>query len=145
MEHRPSMSPVDIVIEIWHDIDHNGGRRVHEWFLPDGTLTFDRRTILGRREISAIYLARSDGTKRVARHVATNISIREANEHSASVSSLLILFAGNGDPPLADLVPQVVGDVADTFVKERGLWYLKERRISHVFISPDTVLGVPTS
>ncbi len=138
-------APECTVIAIWHDIDHNGGANVHEWFVPEGTLTFDRRTFRGRDQIAEVYRARRDGTSRVARHVATNLQVEGIDDATVKVVSTLVLFAGNGDPPLREVVPQLVADVQDVFVRTRDCWLIQARRISHVFISEDTVLGVPTS
>jgi hypothetical protein len=139
------LSPSELVLTIWHDIDYNGGRRVHEWFVPDGTITFDQFTVQGHDDISATYLERRDGTERFSRHVATNLVVEQTDDRTVRVTSLLILYAGNGEPPLSDLLPQVVADVFDEFVNVDGRWMAKSRRIIHVFIAPETVLGVPTS
>jgi hypothetical protein len=138
------MDPVGIVHAMWRDIDLNDGRRAHEWYLPDGTLTFDQHTIRGRDEIAATYLKRRSGTGRVARHVATNIVAEPLGDQTVHVYSIVVLFAGNGTPPLPAVTPQLVGDVDDVFVRDGERWLIKSRRISHVFIAEETVLGVPT-
>jgi hypothetical protein len=80
----------------------------------------------------------------VARHVVTNLTVEPLNGSTVRVTSLLLLFAGNGTPPLPNLVPQVVGDVVDTLVRDGDAWLVQQRTITHIFIAPDTVLGVPT-
>jgi hypothetical protein len=145
IDNDDALSPIDLVFAIWHDVDYNGGRRVHEWFVPDGTITFDQFTVQGHDEIVATYLERRDGTERFSRHVATNLVAERLDDSTVQVTSILILYAGNGEPPLTDLLPQVVADVFDVFVKVDGRWMAKLRRIIHVFIAPETVLGVPTS
>lgn len=139
------VTPVELVLAIWHDIDHNGGRRVHEWFVPDGTITFGQLTVQGHDEIVATYRERRDGTERFSRHVATNFVVDELDDETVQVTSILVLYAGNGEPPLSDLLPQLVADVNDVFVRVGDRWMAQSRRIAHVFIAPDTVLGVPTS
>lgn len=62
------------------------------------------------------------------------------------VTSTLVLFAGSGDAghaPLRDDRPQLVGDVRDLFGRAHGRWTLPEPRVSHAFMSKDTVLGAP--
>lgn len=141
---RRLLDPVELAMTIWHDIDHNGGRRVHEWFLPDGTITFDQLTVRGHDEIASIYRDRRDGTERVSRHVSTNFVVEEIDGSTTRVTSILVLFAGNGEPPLDNLIPQVVADVEDVFELCDDIWLVRTRKITHVFISPQTVLGVPT-
>jgi SnoaL-like domain len=138
------MEPAEIVLAMWRDIDLNGGCRVHEWYVPDGTLTFDRHIIHGRDAIAATYLKRRSGTGRVARHVAANVAAEAVDNQTVRVYSIVVLFAGNGTPPLPAVTPQLVGDVEDLFVRVDGQWLIKSRRISHVFMAEDTVLGVPT-
>jgi hypothetical protein len=138
------MEPADIVLAMWRDIDLNGGRKAHEWYLPDGTLTFDLHTIHGRDEIAATYLKRRSGTGRVARHVAANVIAEPVDDQTVRVYSIVVLFAGNGTPPLPAVTPQLIGDVEDLFVRADGQWLIKSRQISHIFIAEDTVLGVPT-
>jgi hypothetical protein len=129
---------------MWRDIDLNGGCRAHEWYVPDGTLTFDQHTIHGQDAIAATYLKRRSGTGRVARHVAANIAAETVDDQTVRVYSIVVLFAGNGTPPLPAVTPQLVGDVDDVFVRVEGQWRIKSRRISHVFMGQDSVLGVPT-
>lgn len=138
------MSPIDIVHAMWRDIDLNGGRKAHEWYLPDGTLTFDQHTIYGRDDIEATYLKRRSGTGRVARHVAANVAAEPVDGQTVRVYSIVVLFAGNGTPPLPAVTPQMVGDVDDLFVRDGRRWLIRSRRINNVFIGEDTVLGVPT-
>ncbi|HWD02018.1 MAG TPA: nuclear transport factor 2 family protein [Amycolatopsis sp.] len=132
-----------MVLAVWRDIDHNGGRTVHEWFLPEGTLNFGREIVRGRDAIAEIYRKRRDGTGRVARHVATNLHEERLDEVTARVTSIVVLFAGNGTPPLPQLVPQFVGDVEDVFVRTAGEWRLRSRTMTPVFFSPEVELAVP--
>jgi hypothetical protein len=136
--------PVDIVHAMWRDIDLNDGRKAHEWYLPDGTLTFDQRTSHGQDEIAATYEKRRSGTARVARHVAANISREVVDDTTVRVYSIVVLYAGNGAVPLPNVNPAMVGDVFDVFVREGGTWLLQSRTITTIFIAPETVLGVPT-
>jgi SnoaL-like protein len=138
-----TVSPSEVVMAIWRDIDHNGGRRVHEWFLPDGTLDFGKQTVRGHDEIAETYRKRRDGTERVARHVATNLHEERLDEHTARVTSIVVLFAGNGTPPIPQLVPQFVGDVEDVFVLDAGKWWVRSRSMTPVFFSPEVGLAVP--
>jgi hypothetical protein len=138
------LDPVGIVQAMWRDIDLNDGRRAHEWYLPDGTLTFDQHTNYGRDEIEATYEKRRNGTGRVARHVATNISSQAVDDNTVNVYSIVVLYAGNGTVPLPNVNPAMVGDVNDVFVREGGRWLIRSRTITTIFIAPETVLGVQT-
>jgi SnoaL-like domain len=139
---RP-VTPSEKVLAIWRDIDHNDGRQVHEWFEPDGILTFGREAIQGRADIAATYFKRRDGTGRVGRHVATNLVEERVDEQTVRVISLVVLFAGNGTPPLPQLVPQFVGDVEDILVRDGADWLVRSRTLTPIFFSPDVPLAVP--
>jgi hypothetical protein len=143
LEAGSAMSPSEVVLAVWRDIDHNGGRAVHEWFLPEGTLNFGKELVRGRDEIAETYRKRRDGTGRVARHVATNLHEERLDEDTARVTSIVVLFAGNGTPPLPQLLPQFVGDVEDVFVRVEGEWRLRSRTMTPVFFSPEVGLAVP--
>lgn len=135
--------PIETVIALWDDIDHNDGKRVHEFFVPDGTITFDQYSVQGIAAIEGVYRARRDGTARVTRHIATNLRVEPLDEGRVRVRSTLVLFADNGNLPLPSAGPKLVADVDDVLQKLQGRWLMRSRRISHVFIAPETVLGVP--
>lgn len=135
--------PIETVIAAWDDIDHNEGRRVHEFFVPDGTIIFDQYSVQGIAAIEDVYRARRDGTARVTRHVATNVRVEPLGDGSVRVRSTLVLFADNGNLPLPSPEPKLVADVSDVLEMLQGRWLIRSRRICHVFIAPETVLGVP--
>ncbi|MCA0243741.1 MAG: hypothetical protein LCI02_23130 [Proteobacteria bacterium] len=56
----------------WHDVDHNGGRLAHLWFLHDGVLQIAGRRVATRAAIEAFYRQRRERGPRVSRHVVTN-------------------------------------------------------------------------
>lgn len=134
-----------VVVAIWFDIDHRDGGGVSAHFTPDGTLTFGGPVFTGRDEIDACYAARAGRGPRVARHVATNLHVTAATGDTAAAVSMLLLFAQDGEPPRPTVVPAMVGDVTDEFVRTGDRWLIRSRRIDTLFVAPDTELAVPTS
>lgn len=134
-----------IVVAIWFDIDQRNGSGVSAHFTREGTLTFGGPVFTGRDEIDACYAARSGRGPRVARHVATNLHITPSGTDTASAVSTLLLFAQDGEPPRPTVVPTMVGDVTDEFVRDGDRWLIRARRIDTLFVAPDTELAVPTS
>lgn len=134
-----------VVVAIWFDIDQGDGSGVSAHFTPDGTLTFGGPVFTGRDEIDGCYAARAGRGPRVARHVVTNLHVTASAPDSASAVSTLLLFAQDGEPPRPTVVPAMVGDVTDAFVRSGDRWQIRSRRIETLFVAPDTELAVPTS
>ena len=134
-----------MLLGLWFDIDHHGGIAAHEFFTEDATLTFDAKTLHGRAEIEDVYRQRRERGGRFSRHVQTNLHATTLTPERVECSSVLLLFAADGEPPLPSTAPSAIGDVNDVVVRFGNEWRIASRRITHVFIDPSTTLAIPRS
>ncbi len=135
---------VDLLTELWFDIDHHGGPRAHTMFTDDGRLTFDARSFTGRDQIRQVYLDRTSRGPRTSLHVVTNVRIHEVDDRAAQVTSIVSLYAADGGPPVSSTMPTCIADVEDRVVKAGDEWLIASRRWRSLFRAADAVLAVPT-
>ncbi len=141
----PTAAITAILTAIWYEIDHHDGSRVSRHFTEDGSLRFDQRRFVGRKEIDEVYRTRFARGSRVSRHGLSNIHVIENPDGTAHVTSLLFLYAADGVAPIPSTVPAAISDVFDEFVQAGDTWLLRSRAIITTFKEPDTVLAVPHS
>ena len=67
----------------WHEVDRNGGRNAHEFYLPDGLMVVGHNRFQGREKIREFYEWRE-------RHAATAISSVKTTRHL--VNNLFVEF-----------------------------------------------------
>ncbi|QJU55298.1 nuclear transport factor 2 family protein [Herbiconiux sp. KACC 21604] len=133
-----------LVVGLWYEIDHDDGTGAAAFFTPDATLTFERASFRGRDEIAGVYAARTGRGPRVSRHLVTNFHLLRAESDRAAAVSVLLLFGDDGSAPRPVTTPLLIADVADSYERVDGEWLISDRRLTHQFIAPDSVLAVPT-
>jgi len=52
-----------LMANYWADVDQNGGRQAHEFYLPEGLYTIGNNRFEGREKIEAFYTRRRSGTR----------------------------------------------------------------------------------
>lgn len=132
-----------VLVALWYEIDHNGGSRASAFFTPDAQLRLSDAVFRGTAEIDQVYASRSARGPRVSRHIVANLHVLEAGEAWARVTSVLLLFAQDGEPPRPLTSPALVGDVIDELELHQGRWLIRSRWIQNLFIEPATELAVP--
>jgi hypothetical protein len=138
-------SATDLLVDYWYDVDHNGGKGAHLFYLTDGEFLIDAAVIRGQDAIEAMYAARRNRGPRLSRHLAANIRVSNLSEDRAEVQSVLCLFAEDGEAPGQNLVPATVADLVDEVVVKEGRILIARRRLTTVFLASGTELAVPTS
>jgi hypothetical protein len=139
-----------LVTALWFEIDHGDGSAASSFFTADAELTFSRRTFRGTDEINGVYRDRAARGLRTSRHLMSNLHILRHESDLVEVLSALVLYARDGEPPIATTVPVLVADVFDRFVRirepdgEAQRWLIASRRIENRFLLPGDVLAVPT-
>lgn len=125
----------EFIAEFAFRIDYQDGLSVPELFCPDGYYESDGRRATGRDAIRAAYTKRAALGPRTSRHIFTNIRVSRSEDGQYSGTSLMLLFAENGVPPLP-AVPLLVADVNDRYEIVDGEVLLHSRTLSSVFIRP---------
>ena len=85
-------------IAYWHDVDRNGGRNAHEFYVPDGVMVVGHNRFQGRDDIRKFYEWREQQGKTsisgatTTRHLLNNLSIESSTKHSASVIGIVMVI-----------------------------------------------------
>ena len=112
--------------------DHGRWPEVAALYAEDGLMTRPTapdQPVVGRETLLATFLARPP---RATRHVCANIVVTVESETEASAFSVILLFSGkpqaDGDLPVRDEAPPLVGTYQDRFVLTGEGWRFAERR-----------------
>lgn len=123
-----------LTVEFWHLVDHEDGAGVAELFCEDGVYAIANGENAGRHAIAEAYLQRKARGPRLSRHVQTNLRLTFDSPTSAQGTSIVTLWADDGEAPLDLKMPILIGDVLDSYVKEPdGVWRIRHRHLDQVF------------
>lgn len=125
-----------LVAEFAYRVDFLGGLTVAELFVEDGFYESDGQRSTGRVAIAAAYELRAARGPRTSRHLFTNLRVLEGEDSAYSGTSIMLLFAhdGNGPHPAE---PLLVADVEDVYsAREDGRLKILSRRLTTVFVDP---------
>lgn len=135
----------DLLIEYWHNVDHESGAAAHDFYIEDGVLVLGAARFSGREEIRSMYAARAARGARVSRHLVSNVRLtrHDASADAILVMSSLTLHAQDGPAPATRMAPVLVADVADRLrVAGDGL-RIVSRVLTSVFIASEDDVAVP--
>ena len=120
--------------EFAYRVDHRLGEQVAELFTPDGSYgrTTGQRSV-GRDAIRQAYSLRKEHGTRTARHMFTNLRLVYQGDGVVHGTSIMLLFAEDGLPPLP-AQPLAVSDFEDVYVRDGdGAWRYQSRTIRSLF------------
>lgn len=114
-------------------IDHREGDGVAELFTVEAVYGWADRFATGREEIRSFFEMRRARGKRTSRHVYTNLHLVVESAERASGTTLLTLYAYDGEPP-HPANPILVADYEDTCVRGKdGGWLYAKRIVTPIF------------
>ena len=118
-------------VEYWYEVDHNWGRRAHEYYADAAVFAIGNKKMQGSDAVAAFYRWRELRGERAARHVVTNFRL-SANEGTlAKFECILCLYAADGKPVLPSRPPIMIADiVGECQLGQDGRW----RYLSHVLV-----------
>jgi hypothetical protein len=82
-----------LLASYWADVDENGGREAHEFYLPDGVYAIGNHRFEGRQKIEAFYARRRHGAA-VTRHLVCNL--RAFGEPHTRMAGVMSLYRADG-------------------------------------------------
>lgn len=133
--HQAWFAVHQLIAEFAYSVDVGNGRHTAELFTDDGWYESDTGRSTGRDAIREAYRRRADRGPRTSRHIYTNVRIKHTEGNRYQGTSLLLLFAEDGERP-SSAEPLLVADVEDEYVIENGTALLGSRRLRNVFVSP---------
>jgi hypothetical protein len=93
-----------LMADYWADVDENGGRQAHEFYLPDALYAIGNNRFEGRDKIEAFYARRRHGTV-MTRHVLSNLRAFGGDEPQARMVGLMSLYRADGKSPFQGARP----------------------------------------
>jgi hypothetical protein len=129
--------------EFAYRVDHFEGNGVENLFTPDGSygVTGGGRSV-GQDAIRESYDARRSRGPRTARHIFTNLRLHHVSPTEATGTTILVLFAEDGMPPLPANV-LAVSDFEDNYRYSDGRWLYHSRTIHRQFQAEASVPVLP--
>ena len=126
----------------WREVDLNGGRDAHEFYLPDGVLAFGADRFAGQDQIRAFHEWRAGRGPITARHLISDLRVFEADDGQVRLVAALSQFRASGRPPTRVTDPLVLlADVIGECVREEnGTWRYRSHVVKPVFIGTDMPL-----
>jgi hypothetical protein len=93
-----------LIADYWAEVDENGGREAHAFYLPDGLYLIGNNRFEGRDKIEAFYARRRHGTI-MTRHVVANLRAFGDGERQARMAGLMSLYRADGSSPFQGARP----------------------------------------
>jgi SnoaL-like domain len=130
----------------WYDVDVNGGRTAHEFFVPDGVMVVGHNRFEGREKIKEFYEWRARqviggiaGNKTI-RHLISNLHVVSRNERCAAVLGIVSFYGGVVHPSRRESKPpMLVADLVNECVLNKDdVWQFKSHVLRPVFLGHDT-------
>ena len=135
----------DLEARYWYDVDLNGGRNAHEFFLPDGLMVVGHNRFEGREQIREFYewrerQATTTISVQTMRHLINNLFIQSADERRAKVVGIVSFYGADARAPAPrSKPPMLVADLVNECVLgEDDRWRFKSHTLQPVFMSHET-------
>jgi hypothetical protein len=127
----------------WHDVDCNGGRNAHEFYLPDGVMVVGHNCFQGREKIREFYgwrqrqAATAISSVKTTRHLINNLLVESNDERSAKVLGIVSFYGAAVRPPAhQSKPPMLIADLINECVlDEHDRWHFKSHTLAPVFMS----------
>ena len=127
----------------WHDVDCNGGRRAHEFYLPDGLMVVGHNRFQGREQIREFYGWREGqamtaiSSVKTTRHLINNLFVESSDDRRAKVCGIVSFYGAAARAPAPQCKPpMLIADLSnDCVLDEHDQWHFKSHTLAPVFMS----------
>ncbi len=129
-----------LITQYTHLVDFGRAPDIADLFTEDGVWRTDEFSMDGQDEIRAGFERRQGVTRRLSRHVCTNIAI-EVDGDVATGLCYLVNYrhdseTGEAERPSPADVPKYVGEYRDRFVRTEDGWRFQDRLCEMAFVRP---------
>ncbi|MFP3556750.1 nuclear transport factor 2 family protein [Paraburkholderia sp. SIMBA_049] len=135
-----TLSLMSLDATYWACADCRNAIDAETLFIEDGILQLGSMALKGRQAIRDFFAARNEEnvrSKRHTRHVVSGLDVSVHDAEHATLDSVVAVFAGHGELPIASDVPSTIADVNDVCVRgPEGEWLFERRIIRPVFVGP---------
>ncbi len=124
-------------------VDFGHASRLADLFTEDGTWEADDLVLSGRAQIRAHFTRREQVTRRVSRHVCTNVWIDVVSPTQAQGLCYFLNFRhdradGDESLPVPARLPKYSGEYHDDFVLTADGWHIARHHVDVTFLRPST-------
>jgi hypothetical protein len=127
-----------LMANYWADVDQNGGRQAHEFYLPEGLYTIGNNRFEGREKIEAFYTRRRSGTV-MTRHLICNLRVFGDNGPHARMMGIISLYRADGRSPFQGArPPAMIADFdAQCVLGDDRLWRFQSHVLRPFIVGND--------
>ena len=130
-----------LIVEYCRLVDYGNAGAIADLFTEDGTWEGTDLLLNGRDEIRAWFERREGITRRVSRHVCTNVGVDVLSPDEAQSVCLLINYRhdrrdGDESMPVPADHPKYVGELRDRFRRTPDGWRFASRKVEVAFARP---------
>ncbi len=127
-----------LIVEYCRLVDFGKAAGIADLFTDDGQWEGVELMLTGREEIREWFTRRQNVTRRVSRHVCTNVAVAVLSENEAESLCYLINYRhdrveGDTGLPVPAEVPKYIGDLYDQFRLTPDGWRFARRRVAVAF------------
>lgn len=128
-----------LIVEYTQRVDFGRAAEIADLFCADGEWQGTDLHLTGREQIRDWFTKRQGVTRRVSRHVCTNIAVDVVSEDEARSSCYMINYRhdrreGDLSLPVPAEVPKFIGELHDRFRREPEGWRFASRRVEVSFV-----------
>lgn len=98
-----------LMASYWAEVDENGGRGAHEFYVPDGVYAIGNSRFEGREKIEAFYARRAHGTA-MTRHLLGNLRAFDDPAQPRMLGTMSLYRADGRSPFQGARPPAMIAD-----------------------------------
>ena len=134
-----------LIATYWAEVDHNGGDRAHEFYLPDALYAVGNNRFEGTDKIRAFYAWRRQIGNSSTRHLINNLQVfAEDAASQARAVGIMTLYRADGRPPYRGVKPpSMIADfeVLCALAADRQ-WRFRSHLLRPIFVSSDLPVSI---
>jgi hypothetical protein len=128
-----------LMTDYWDDVDRNGGKQAHEFYLPDALYAVGGNRFEGEEKIRAFYARRRQFGNTTTRHLVGNLRIFAEDAWHARAVGVMSLYRADGRAPIQGMrPPAMIADFEAVCVLAGDRpWRFRSHLLRPVFVSSD--------
>lgn len=128
-----------LMANYWADVDDDGGKQAHEFYLPDALYAVGNNRFEGEAKIRAFYARRRQRGTTTTRHLIGNLRVfRDDAQHARTVGVMSLYRADGSSPFQGARPPALVADFeAKCVLGDDRLWRFQSHVLRPIFVGSD--------
>jgi len=128
-----------LMINYWADVDGNGGREAHKFYLPDALYAVGYNRFEGEKKIEAFYSHRRQRGTIITRHLVSNVRVFRDEAGGVRAGGVMSLYRVDGSTPYqGSRPPAMIADFeAQCVIGDDRVWRFQSHVLRPIFIGSD--------